>query len=294
MPILYPLQPHSQERQNVKTIPTIGMAILVTCCLAFTSVNVQAQKEISIDGSTTVGPIIDAFVGAFEKTHPEIKFSVKKTGSGDGAAALIDGRCQIATMSRFMKKDEYQKAVAADKMPVPFTICMDGVCMIVHPSNPIRELKKEQIKAIYTGKITNWREVGGANLPIVAMSRDTSSGTYEVFHQLAVDGDKLGDKVEYANANPQIFTRVSTTPGAIGYVGLGFVKTGVKAVPYEGIMPSKRTIVSGTYKLSRPLYLFTDGYPELGSALLDFCNFFLTEEGQSIIEAKGFVPLTNY
>ena len=278
----------------MKTISAIGMAFLATCCLAFTSANAQAQKEISIDGSTTVGPIIDAFVGAFEKSHPDVKFSVKKTGSGDGAAALIDGRCHIATMSRFMKKDEYQKAVAAGKMPVPFTICMDGVCMIVHPSNPIRELKKEQVKAIFTGQVTNWKEVGGPNLPIVAISRDTSSGTYEVFHQLAVDSDKLGDKVEYANSNPQIFTRVGTTPGAIGYVGLGFVKTGVKAVPYEGVMPGKRTISNGTYKLSRPLYLFTDGYPELGSVLMEFCNFFLTQEGQDIIDAKGFVPLTNY
>jgi phosphate transport system substrate-binding protein len=275
----------------MRVFSAIVVILLLSCCL---STDICAQTEISIDGSTTVGPIIDAFVGAFEKSHPDVKFSVKKTGSGDGAAALIDGRCHIATMSRFMKKDEYQKAVAADKMPVPFTICMDGVCIIVHPSNPIRELKKEQVKAIYTGKVTNWKEVGGPDLPIVAISRDTSSGTYEVFYQLVMDTDKLGDKVEYANANPQIFTRVSTTRGAIGYVGLGFVKTGVKAVPYEGVTPSKRTIASGTYKLSRPLYLFTDGYPELGSVLLEFCNFFLTEEGQDIIEAKGFVPLTNY
>ena len=275
----------------MRTIIAIGAAILLTCCLA---TGLQAQDEIHIDGSTTVGPIIDAFVGAFEKSHPDVKFSVKKTGSGDGAAALIDGRCHIATMSRFMKKDEYTKAVASGKMPVPFTICMDGVCLIVHTSNPVKQLTKEQVKAIYTGKVTNWKEVGGADLPIVAISRDTSSGTYEVFHQLAIDSDKLGDKIEYANSNPQIFTRVSTTNGAIGYVGLGFVKTGVSAVRYEGVMPTKQTISKGTYKLARPLYLFTDGYPELGSTLMQFCNFFLTEEGHAIIEAKGFVPLTSY
>ena len=275
----------------MRFISAIVVTFLLSCSL---STNIHAQTEIHIDGSTTVGPIIDAFVGAFEKSNPEIKFSVKKTGSGDGAAALIDGRCHIATMSRFLKKDEYTKAVAAGKMPVPFTICMDGVCLIVHPSNPVKQLTKDQVKAIYTGKVTNWKEVGGADLPIVAISRDTSSGTYEVFHQLAVDSDKLGDKVEYANANPQIFTRVSTTPGAIGYVGLGFVKTGVTAVRYENVMPSKQTITRGTYKLSRPLYLFTDGYPELGSPLMTFCNFFLTEEGHQIIESKGFVPFTSY
>ncbi len=278
----------------MRTFSATCAAILVTGCLACTPGVLRAQDEIHIDGSTTVGPIIDAFVGAFAESHPDVKFSGKKTGSGDGAAALIDGRCDIAAMSRFMKPDEYKKAVAAGKTPVPFTICMDGVCLIVHPSNPVRQLTKDQVKAIFTGQINNWKELGGPDLPIVAISRDTSSGTYEVFHQLAVDSAKLGAKVEYANSNPQIFTRVSTTPGAVGYVGLGFVKTGVTAVRYEGVMPSKQTIVSGKYKISRPLYLFTDGYPELGSTLMQFCNFFLTEDGQDIIEAKGFVPLTNY
>ncbi len=263
-----------------------------TCCCATSSI--FAQNEIRIDGSTTVGPIVDAFVGAFNETKPELKFSVKKTGSGDGAAALIDGRCEIAAMSRFMKADEYKKAVAAGKMPVPFTICMDGVCLIVHPSNPVRQLRKTQVKGIYTGEITNWKELGGPDSPIVAISRDTSSGTYEVFHQLAVDSAKMGAKIEYANSNPQIFTRVSTTQGAIGYVGLGFVKSGVEAVRYEGIAPTKDTIAGGRYKISRPLYLFTNGYPELGSPLLDFCNFYLSEAGQEIIESKGFIPLTSY
>ena len=273
--------------KSLAAIPAMGLLIV------FSSFAV-AQNEIHIDGSTTVGPIVDAFVGAFAESHPGVKFSVKKTGSGDGAASLIDGRCNIAAMSRFMKPDEYQKAVAAGKAPVPFSICMDGVCLIVHPSNSVRQLTKEQVKKIYTGQISNWKELGGADLPIVAISRDTSSGTYEVFHQLAVDSEKLGTKVEYANSNPQIFTRVSTTSGAIGYVGLGFVKTGATVVQYEGVTPTRKTIASGKYQIARPLYFFTDGYPEPGSPLLDFCNFFLSEDGQDIIEAKGFVPLTNY
>jgi len=115
-----------------------------------------------------------------------------------------------------------------------------------------------------------------------------------VFNQLVMDSERLGTRVEMATSNPQIFTRVSTTPGAIGYVGLGFVADGVQAVRYEGVVPTRRSIADGTYKLSRPLYLFTDGYPEIGSALLRFCNFFLTEEGHEIINAKGFIPLTSY
>ena len=275
----------------MKNILISGLCVFALC---FQTASAFAQSELRIDGSTTVGPIVDAFVGAFRESHPDLRFSVKKTGSGDGITALIEGRCEIASASRFLRTDEYNKAVAAGKMPVPFTICLDSVCLIVHPSNPVRALSKEQVKKIYGGEITNWRELGGPNIPIIAISRDTSSGTYEVFHQLVMDSDKLGTKVEFANSNPHIFTRVSTTPGAIGYVGLGFVTAGVEAVRYENVLPTRASIQNGTYKLSRPLFLFTNGYPELGSPLLAFCNFFLTEEGHEIITAKGFIPLTSY
>ena len=281
----------TKERLNMKKILLIGLCVLGFCCPA---ASVFAQSEIRIDGSTTVGPIVDAFVGAFNAAKPDLKFSVKKTGSGDGATALIEGRCEIAAMSRFMKTDEYEKAIAAKRIPVPFTICLDSVCLIVHPTNSVRSLTKEQVKKIYTGEIANWKELGGTDMPIIAVSRDTSSGTYEVFNELVLDKAKMGAKIEFANSNPYIFTKISTTQGAIGYVGLGFVTSGVEAVRYEGVMPTKASIASGTYKIARPLYLFTNGYPALGSPLLDFCNFYLTEEGQEIIAAKGFVPLTNY
>ena len=272
------------------------LSILVLCvfALCLSPQSTFAQNEIRIDGSTTVGPVVDAFVGAFQTLHPDLKFSVKKTGSGDGATALVEGRCEVAAMSRFMRMDEYTRAVAAGRMPIPFTICLDSVCLIVHPTNPVRNLTKEQVKKIYTGEFTNWQQLGGPSMPIVAISRDTASGTYEVFNELVMAPDRMGARIELSNSNPAIFTRVSTTPGAIGYVGLGFVTRGVEAVRYEGVMPTRATISNGTYRLARPLYLFTDGYPELGSPLYQFCNFFLTEEGQDIISAKGFIPLTNY
>ncbi len=251
-------------------------------------------QEIRIEGSTTVGPIVDAFVEALQSANPDARFTVKKTGSGDGAAALIDGRCEIAAMSRFMKQEEFEKAVAAGVMPVPFTVCMDGVCLIVHSSNNVRNMTQEQVAGIYTGKYKSWKELGGPDMPIVAISRDTSSGTYEVFHELAVGKAKLGSAVEYTNSNPQMLTRVSTTPGAVGYVGIGFLQEGVATVKFENILPTKQGIASGSYPLSRPLYLFTNGYPKLDSPLMAFCNFYLREMGQEVIAAKGFVPLTEY
>jgi len=143
------------------------------------------------------------------------------------------------------------------------------------------------------GKIKNWKELGGPNLEIVAISRDTSSGTFEVFHELVMKKQNMAGNVETVNANPQAQSRVKTTRGAIGYVGLGFIED-VKALKINGIMPTKETITNGIYPVSRPLFLFTNGYPQLGSAAYKFCTFYLTEKGQEIIEARGFVPLTNY
>ncbi|HSV26507.1 MAG TPA: phosphate ABC transporter substrate-binding protein [Sedimentisphaerales bacterium] len=253
-----------------------------------------AEKMLQISGSTTVGPLVDAFAEVFLNRYPGLRISVKKTGSGDGVAALVDGRTDIAMTSRFLRPAEFQKAVENGVMPVAHIIAMDGVCIAVHPSNPVTNLTLEQIKDIYQGKITNWKEVGGVDMPIVMISRDTSSGTFEVFHEIVMKKEDLARNVEYVNANPQAHARISTTPGAIGYVGLGFIDDKVKALRVNGVMPDKRTIAAGAYPIARPLYLFTNGYPTPGSMAHRFCTFYLTPEGQDIIIAKGFIPLTQY
>ena len=261
---------------------------------AVLAIGAAAHAEtLQIDGSTTVGPIADAFAEYFKSIQPDLAITVKKTGSGDGAAALIDGRCDIATMSRFMKPEEFQKAVANNVLPVAHTVAMDGVCIAVHPSNPVKALTGAQVRDIYAGRITNWSQVGGSNMPIVVISRDTSSGTYETFETLIMRKAPMASSVEYVNANPQAQSRVRTTAGAIGYVGLGF-QEGVKILAVDGIMPTRQTVANGSYPVSRPLFLFTNGYPKLGSVVHKFVSFHLTEKGQELIEAKGFVPLTDY
>ena len=259
------------------------------------AMGVAARAEtLQIEGSTTVGPIADAFAEYFKKVYPDLDITVKKTGSGDGAAALVDNRCDVATMSRFMKGKEYKDAVANDVYPVAHVVAMDGVCVVVHPSNPVAALTKAQIRDIYTGKITNWNQVGGPSMAIVVISRDTSSGTYETFHNLVMNKQEMASGVEYVNSNPQAHARVKTTQGAIGYVGIGFLDRYVKALKVDGIVPSRQTIASGVYPVARPLFMFTNGYPKLGSMVHKFCTFYLTEKGQELIEAKGFVPLTVY
>jgi len=232
--------------------------------------------------------------GRLQSNYPDLEITVKKTGSGDGAAALIDGRCDVATMSRFMKDKEFKAAVDKGVFPVAHVVAMDGVCIVVHPSNPVTQLSTAAIRDIYKGNITNWKEVGGSDLPIVVISRDNSSGTYETFHELVMNKEEMGSKVEYVNSNPQAHARVKTTIGAIGYVGIGFLDANVKALKVDGIMPSRQTIATGQYPVARPLFMFTNGYPKLGSMTYKFCTFYLTETGQEIIEAKGFIPVTNY
>jgi phosphate transport system substrate-binding protein len=271
-----------------------GLCVMSVCGLvSVVGAAEEAKQTLQLEGSTTVGPIGDAFAEAFMKSQG-CSITVKKTGSGDGVAALIDGRCDIAMSSRFLKPEEFKKAIDNGVYPVAHTVAMDGVCVVLHPSNPINELTTAQIADIYMGKITNWKELGGPDMAIVAISRDTSSGTYEVFHEKVMNKKDMAASVEYVNANPQAHARVKTTAGAIGYVGLGFLDRNVKAIKVNGVSPTKQTIAQGTFPVSRPLFLFTNGYPKLGSLIHAFCIFYLSEEGQEIIEAKGFVPMTNY
>jgi phosphate transport system substrate-binding protein len=252
------------------------------------------KSALQIEGSTTVGPIAEAFAEYFMATRPGFSITVKKTGSGDGAAALVDNRCDVAAMSRFMKDKEFRKAVDNGVLPVAHVVAMDGVCVVVHPSNPVKELSREQVRSLYKGEVRNWKELGGPDMSIVKISRDTSSGTYETFNKLVMSKQKMAADVEYVNSNPQAHARVKTTVGAIGYVGLGFLDESVRALKIDGVTPNRSTIASGVYPVARPLFLFTNGYPKLGTIVHAFCTFHLSEKGQEIVDAKGFVPVTDY
>ena len=159
-----------------------SLAVVMICVIGAFAFAAVPETKLQIEGSTTVGPIADAFAEVFQK-EKGVEITVKKTGSGDGAAALIDGRCQIATMSRFMKEKEFKAAIGNGVITVAHVVAMDGVCVIVHPSNPVKKLSVEQARKIFTGEITNWKELGGPDLKIVVISRDTSSGTYEVWEK---------------------------------------------------------------------------------------------------------------
>ena len=166
---------------------------------------------------------------------------------------------------------------------------MDGIAVIVHPSNWIKGLTKLQLKAIYTGKISNWIKAGGSDKKIVVVSRDTASGTYEAFNKLALDKARVRADALLAAANRAVADIVARTPGSVGYVGLGYVNKSVKAVRVDGIDCNVETVLSGDYPLSRPLFMYTNGKP--AGVVKEFLDFVMSEHGQELVKEVGFVGL---
>ncbi len=276
----------------------LGSSILsVAFALAVSAAGASAEGEkanIVMDGSTTVGPIGKAFAEYYMGRHPDVNVTVSESGSGNGAKSLVNGTCGIANMSRFMKDTEFKAALEKGVMPVAHVVAMDGIAVIVHPTNSVKALTVDQVRDIYMGKISNWKELGGADRKIVKISRDTNSGTYECFETMVMKSEKIAADAEYVGSNGAIRQRVQSTPAAIGYVGLGFVDRTVKALDINGVYPDPDTVRSGRYPVSRPLFMFTNGFPQLGSHLHALVTLHLTKRGQEIVEAIGFVPVTQY
>lgn len=260
---------------------------------ALTAAAVNAG-EIKIDGSTTVGPIVKAFAEAFMKQNKSVNISVSESGSGNGAKSLGNKACDIAMLSRPLKETEFKAAAEKGIQPMAAVVAYDAIVMIVHPSNPVKNLTLEQIAKIYAGEIKNWKDVGGADSEIVAVTRDSNSGTFESFNHLVMGKAKIAASAEVVGSNGAARQRVQTTKGAVAFVGIGYLDKSVKGLNVEGVEPAPETVVSGEYKISRPLFIFTDGAPAMGSELFRFVNFYLTKDGQKIVEETGFVPVTQY
>ena len=259
-------------------------AQMVTPEMAF-----AGRRTLVLTGSTTVLPIAQLCAEKFMDQHPDVNISVRGGGSGVGIAALIDGTCDIAMASRPMKTKELKSARGKGINPLATVIAKDGIAIIVHPSNPLSEITLAQLKDIYTGKISNWKDVGGKPGKIVVISRDVASGTFEVFKKIVLKGAKTRADALMLASNKAVATTVEKTPGAIGYVGLGYISSKVKALAVDGVEPTKETVVSGKYKLARPLYLYTDGKPT--GLAKEFIDFVLSPEGQEIVDKIGFVPV---
>jgi len=248
-------------------------------------------EKIVVEGSTTVLPIAQRAAEVFMEKNSDARISVRGGGSGVGIASLIDGTCDIGDSSRAIKDTELDKGVTNGRDIRAHVIAMDGLAVIINPSNKITALSKKQLKAIYTGKISDWSEVGGNVGKIVVISRDTASGTFEAFRELALDMEKVRADALMQASNQAVASTVARTPGAIGYAGLGFINESVKAVTVNGVMPSKETVLMGKYPFSRPLFMYTNG--EAKGLVKDFIDFIMSPEGQKLVDEEGFVALKN-
>lgn len=267
----------------------IPLLAIMLVALLFGNQGFAAGKQITIKGSTTVLPIAQAAAEVFMEKNPAVKISVQGGGSGVGITALIEKTCDIADSSRKIKEEEIAKAQAVGVLVNEIPIAMDGMAVIVHPSNKLAALTRQQIKDIYTGKVSDWSELGAGKGKIVVLSRDTSSGTYESFSELALHKEKIRPDALINASNQAIASTVANTPGAIGYIGHGYLSKKVKDVTVDGVTCTRENIISGKYPLSRALYMYTNGKPT--GDVKAFTDFVLGKEGKKIIEEEGFVGL---
>ncbi len=266
-------------------------SMLIAGLMAVSTV-VQAQEKLVLDGSTTVGPIAKAFAESYMRQNPGVNIMVSESGSGNGAKALLNGTCDIANLSRHLKDTEKKAMDEKGVKPVARVVAFDALPVIVHPSNKVKGLTIDQVRDIYTGKVTNWKEVGGSDQTIVVISRDTNSGTFETFKELVLGKDaKIIGSAEYTGSNGGVRQRVQMTKGAIGYAGLGFVDNSVKALEINGVAPSAETVIAKQYPLSRELFMFTNGEPKPESLAGKFLGMSTSDKGKEIIEEIGFVPV---
>ena len=289
----------SQTKQKAVYIP---VAVLLVAVVVLTGCG--GENIVKIIGSNTVEPLSVVWAEEFMKIHPEVRISVSGPGSGVGIAALIDGTTDICQASRKIRATEVEQANANGVNPYEIPVAIDALSVIVHPSNPISELTFAQLSAIYTNQITNWSEVGGDDAPIVALSRDTNSGTHVFFKENVVQMKKLptedksleyGSNVLFLPSTEQGLSEVAKNPNAIFYPSLGYVTDEVKPLAIKktdddpGVLPSVATALDGTYPIARPLLYYTNGEPQ--GAIKTFIDYCLSPEGQGMVIGVGYVPL---
>ncbi|MFN4268212.1 MAG: phosphate ABC transporter substrate-binding protein [Fervidobacterium pennivorans] len=246
-----------------------------------------------IKGSNTMLDIAQLWVEEFNKQNPDIKVTLEGAGSSTGIAALFNGTTDIANSSRWFKDSEVQKMFEMKKWFAPVLVAWDGIAIVVHKDLPVKNLTIQQIKDIYTGKITRWNQID-PNLPardIVAFSRNTASGTFEVFKEKVLGDEKMSPRVRMLESSMAELETVAKTPYSIAYFGVGYVDQSVKVVSVNGVMPTKQNILSSKYALSRPLFIFIDvtkGWPEEGP-VAEFLRFVMSKKGQELVEKAGFI-----
>lgn len=259
----------------------LAMVILAQMTVAASAAGLAGT--VSTDGSTSMEKVIGALGEAFMEANSGVTFTYNPTGSGSGIQAVQEGRCDIGLSSRALKDKEKESGLAET------ILCFDGIAVIVNPENSVADLTLQQIADIYTGKITNWSEVGGADAEIVLIGREAGSGTRSGFEEIVDVKDACKYRQELSSTG-DVITTVAQNPGAIGYASLASVKDTVKAVKVGGVEPGEATVRDGSYAIQRPFVLVTREGEELGEAAKAFFDYATSTEANEIIIAAGVVP----
>ena len=274
---------------------------LSACAPAAQASSDSPAAYIENKGSDTIVNLALAWAEKYQADHPDVRISVTGGGSGTGIAALINGSADLANASRKIKEEEVDEARANGIEPLEHIIARDAIAVIVHPDNPVSELTLQQISDIYSGKISNWSEVGGEDRPIVRLSRETNSGTHVYFLETVLRLGSKEDKTLFSMdtlllpSSEGIISEVRQNPNAIGYDGLGYVPHDVKKIaiaksagePY--VLPSVETVNDKSYPIARDLYMYTAGEPT--GIIKAYLDWILSPEAQKIVLDLGFVPI---
>ncbi|HEY4689284.1 MAG TPA: phosphate ABC transporter substrate-binding protein [Anaerolineae bacterium] len=278
----------------------LGLLVITGCAgCARAQSSLSGVTTIENIGSDTIVNLALAWAEAYQQQHPDVRIAVTGGGSGTGIASLINGTADIANASRAIKPEERQEASGAQ--PYEIEIARDAIAVIVHPANPVDALTLQQISDIFSGKITNWKDLGGEDRPIVLLSRETNSGTHVFFLEQVV---RLGQKENKTLFSPDtlllpssegITAEIRQNVNAIGYDGLGYVTPDVKTIAVAAtpgkpfVLPGIESVNDGSYPIARPLYMYTRGEP--AGAIKEYIDWILGPDGQAIVAELGFVPL---
>ena len=264
----------------MKKYISIMMAAALTISAA-TVCNAKTQDSVTTDGSTSMEKVIGALGESFQN-ETGITFTYNPTGSGSGIQAVLDGRCDIGLSSRDLKAEEVEAGLTAT------VLAYDGIAVIVNPENPVADLSLETIGDIYTGEITNWSEVGGADAEIVLIGREAGSGTRDGFESITDTEDACVYRQELTSTG-DVITTVSQNPAAIGYASVASVKDSVKALTVDGVEATEENIKDGSYVVQRPFVLDTKAAEALNEAAQMYFDYITSEEANEIISAAGVV-----
>lgn len=282
----------------ISTVSLMMALVLISGCSKQEDLAGSEQRFITIKGSDTMVHLASSWAETFMKQNPDMEVSVTGGGSGTGIAALLNGTTDICAASRKIKNNELQLALQKNIHPHEIAVAKDGIAVVVHPDNPVKELTLQQLSKIFTDQSLRWSDVGGSDEEILVLSRESSSGTYVFFQEMVLKKQDYMQDAKLMPATSAIIQSVSTDKLAIGYVGLGYAlaardKVKIVAVKADdnstAVMPSDQTVKTGQYPIARPLFLYLNGEPQ--GAVKKFMDFCLSAAGQAVVTDTGYVTV---